>query len=127
MGMQEANFCVCSSSSLWFLSHLQDCYILDQGGLKIYVWKGKNANAQEKKEAMNQALVGLDVKEENLEEGQRRPPSREKAVGAKGQGWLWASLSSGAVILEVLCIPGRQPPSDPKNWHKKGASSGLAP
>ena len=34
-----------------------------QGGLKIYVWKGKNANAQEKKEAMNQALVGLGVEE----------------------------------------------------------------
>lgn len=96
MGSQEANVCVCSSPSLRpqalalrFLSRLQDCYILDQGGLKIYVWKGKNANTQEKKEAMNQALVGLGVEEENLEEGQRRPPSRERAVGAKGQGWLW--------------------------------------
>ena len=38
---------------------------------------------------MNQALVGLGVEEENLEEGQRRPPSRERAVGAKGQGWFW--------------------------------------
>ena len=75
--------------ALCFLSCLQDCYILDQGGLKIYVWKGKNANAQEKKEAMNQALVGLGVEEENLEEGQRRPPSRERAVGAKDQWWLW--------------------------------------
>nr|XP_008508248.1 PREDICTED: villin-1 [Equus przewalskii] len=37
------------------LSH-EDCYILDQGGLKIFVWKGKNANAEEKKEAMSQAL-----------------------------------------------------------------------
>ncbi|KAF3824147.1 hypothetical protein GH733_008432 [Mirounga leonina] len=34
-----------------------DCYILDQGGLKIYVWKGKDANAQERTGAMNQALV----------------------------------------------------------------------
>lgn len=39
--------------------HLQDCYILDQGGLKIYVWKGKKANAQERKGAMSQALVGM--------------------------------------------------------------------
>ena len=54
------------------------------------MWKGKNANTQEKKEAMNQALVGLGVQEENLEEGQRRPPSRERAVGATGQGWLQA-------------------------------------
>ncbi|DAA32387.1 villin-1 [Bos indicus] len=44
------------------LSH-EDCYILDQGGLKIYVWKGKNANAQEKKEAMNQALNFIKAKQ----------------------------------------------------------------
>lgn len=46
--------------SFWVsVSHLQDCYILDQGGLKIYVWKGKKANAQERKGAMSQALVGM--------------------------------------------------------------------
>ncbi|KAF5922582.1 villin-1 [Diceros bicornis minor] len=44
------------------LSH-EDCYILDQGGLKIFVWKGKNANAQEKKEAMNQALNFIKAKQ----------------------------------------------------------------
>ncbi|KAI4544442.1 hypothetical protein MG293_004708 [Ovis ammon polii] len=44
------------------LSH-EDCYILDQGGLKIYVWKGKNANTQEKKEAMNQALNFIKAKQ----------------------------------------------------------------
>ncbi|XP_007957751.1 villin-1 [Orycteropus afer afer] len=40
----------------------EDCYILDQGGLKIFVWKGKNANVQEKKEAMNQALNFIKAK-----------------------------------------------------------------
>lgn len=113
-GAQEANFCVCSSPSLRFLSHLQDCYILDQGGLKIYVWKGKNANAQEKKEAMNQALVGLGVKEENLEEEQRRPPSREKAVGANGQGWHWASLSSGGSSWRCSAPQGGNHPATPR-------------
>ncbi|XP_005395703.1 PREDICTED: villin-1 [Chinchilla lanigera] len=44
------------------LSH-EDCYILDQGGQKIFVWKGKNANAQEKKEAMNQALNFIKAKQ----------------------------------------------------------------
>ncbi|XP_046499125.1 villin-1 [Equus quagga] len=44
------------------LSH-EDCYILDQGGLKIFVWKGKNANAEEKKEAMSQALNFIKAKQ----------------------------------------------------------------
>ncbi|KAF6116938.1 villin 1 [Phyllostomus discolor] len=44
------------------LSH-EDCYILDQGGLKIYVWKGKTANAQERKEAMSQALNFIKAKQ----------------------------------------------------------------
>lgn len=44
------------------LNH-EDCYILDQGGLKIFVWKGKKANAQEKKEAMKQALNFIKAKQ----------------------------------------------------------------
>ncbi|XP_036611078.1 villin-1 [Trichosurus vulpecula] len=43
------------------LNH-EDCYILDQGGVKIYVWKGKGANAEEKKGAMNQALNFIKAK-----------------------------------------------------------------
>ncbi|XP_055967595.1 villin-1 [Sorex fumeus] len=41
----------------------EDCYILDQGGLKIFVWKGKKANNQERKEAMNQALHFIKAKQ----------------------------------------------------------------
>uniref|UniRef100_A0A2K5C8F2 Villin 1 n=1 Tax=Aotus nancymaae TaxID=37293 RepID=A0A2K5C8F2_AOTNA len=44
------------------LSH-EDCYILDQGGLKIYVWKGKKANEREKKGAMNYALNFITAKQ----------------------------------------------------------------
>ncbi|NXE78610.1 VILI protein, partial [Cochlearius cochlearius] len=40
----------------------EDCYILDQGGLKIFVWKGKNANKEERKEAMNRALGFIKAK-----------------------------------------------------------------
>ncbi|MBV95055.1 Villin-1, partial [Eschrichtius robustus] len=57
------------------LSH-QDCYILDQGGLKIYVWKGKNVNAQEKKEAMSQAL--------NFIKAKQYPPSTQVEVQNDG-------------------------------------------
>lgn len=35
----------------------QDCYILDHGGMKIYVWKGKGATKVEKQTAMSKALV----------------------------------------------------------------------
>ncbi|KAM4581996.1 advillin [Fundulus diaphanus] len=37
------------------LSH-EDCFILDQGGCKIFVWKGKKANKEERKAAMSRAL-----------------------------------------------------------------------
>ncbi|XP_017680764.1 PREDICTED: villin-1 [Lepidothrix coronata] len=40
----------------------EDCYILDQGGLKIFVWKGKNANKEEKQEAMTTALGFIKAK-----------------------------------------------------------------
>ncbi|XP_065493623.1 villin-1 isoform X2 [Caloenas nicobarica] len=40
----------------------EDCYILDQGGLKIFVWKGKNANKEEKQQAMSRALAFIKAK-----------------------------------------------------------------
>ncbi|NWU60833.1 VILI protein, partial [Pterocles burchelli] len=43
------------------LSH-EDCYILDQGGLRIFVWKGKNANKEEKQQAMSRAMGFIKAK-----------------------------------------------------------------
>ncbi|XP_030344353.1 villin-1 isoform X2 [Strigops habroptila] len=40
----------------------EDCYILDQGGLKIFVWKGKNASKEEKQQAMSRALGFIKAK-----------------------------------------------------------------
>ncbi|NWY31271.1 VILI protein, partial [Pheucticus melanocephalus] len=40
----------------------EDCYILDQGGVKIFVWKGKNANKEEKQQAMSRALGFIKAK-----------------------------------------------------------------
>ncbi|XP_078280339.1 LOW QUALITY PROTEIN: advillin [Rhinoraja longicauda] len=34
----------------------EDCYILDQGGVTIFMWKGKNANKDEKRAGLNRAL-----------------------------------------------------------------------
>ncbi|KAG8007915.1 Advillin [Nibea albiflora] len=39
-----------------------DCYILDQGGTKIFVWKGKKANKAERQAAMSRALEFIKTK-----------------------------------------------------------------
>ncbi|XP_045152839.1 villin-1 [Echinops telfairi] len=54
----------------------RDCYILDQGGLKIFVWKGKKANAEERKGAMSQAL--------NFIKAKQYPPSTQVEVQNDG-------------------------------------------
>uniref|UniRef100_A0A4W4FYP4 Gelsolin-like domain-containing protein n=1 Tax=Electrophorus electricus TaxID=8005 RepID=A0A4W4FYP4_ELEEL len=40
----------------------QDCYILDQGGMKVFVWKGKRASKAEKQAAMSRALEFIKLK-----------------------------------------------------------------
>uniref|UniRef100_A0AAQ5X3W1 HP domain-containing protein n=1 Tax=Amphiprion ocellaris TaxID=80972 RepID=A0AAQ5X3W1_AMPOC len=42
------------------LNH-DDCYFLDQGGTKIFVWKGKKANKAEKQASMARALVSITL------------------------------------------------------------------
>uniref|UniRef100_A0A8C6USM8 Advillin n=1 Tax=Neogobius melanostomus TaxID=47308 RepID=A0A8C6USM8_9GOBI len=39
-----------------------DCFILDQGGIKVFVWKGKKANKDEKQAAMSRALEFIKTK-----------------------------------------------------------------
>ncbi|XP_071349655.1 advillin [Trachinotus anak] len=43
------------------LNH-DDCYFLDQGGTKIFVWKGKKANKAERQAAMARALEFIKAK-----------------------------------------------------------------
>ncbi|KAM4588601.1 advillin [Odontesthes bonariensis] len=43
------------------LNH-EDCYFLDQGGMKVYVWKGKKANKAERQAAMARALDFIKAK-----------------------------------------------------------------
>ncbi|XP_072364159.1 villin-1 [Scyliorhinus torazame] len=40
----------------------EDCYILDQGGVTIFVWKGREANKDEKRAGMNRALGFIKAK-----------------------------------------------------------------
>jgi len=44
------------------LNH-NDCYILDQGGAKVYVWKGKHATPEERSGAMARALGYMAAKQ----------------------------------------------------------------
>ncbi|MEE6467429.1 hypothetical protein FKM82_007235 [Ascaphus truei] len=39
-----------------------DCHILDQGGVKIYVWRGKNSSVNEKKAAFSRAVGFIQAK-----------------------------------------------------------------
>ncbi|XP_035243065.1 advillin [Anguilla anguilla] len=43
------------------LNH-DDCYFLDQGGVKIFVWKGKKANKAERQAAMSRAMEFMRMK-----------------------------------------------------------------
>lgn len=58
------------------------------------MWKGKKANAEERKGAMSQALVGVGVGEENCDVGRETDPSRERGAGSyqgvAARGGLWA-------------------------------------
>ncbi|KAM5233389.1 villin-like protein isoform 3-T3 [Hipposideros larvatus] len=40
----------------------EDCYILDQGGFRIYVWQGRMSSLQEKKAAFSRALGFIQAK-----------------------------------------------------------------
>ncbi|XP_042328327.1 villin-1 isoform X2 [Sceloporus undulatus] len=40
----------------------EDCYILDQGGMKIFVWKGKLSSKEERQQAMSRALGFIKAK-----------------------------------------------------------------
>ncbi|KAG7318754.1 hypothetical protein KOW79_017228 [Hemibagrus wyckioides] len=43
------------------LNH-EDCYIVDHGGVRLYVWKGKKANKAEKQAAMSRAVEFIKQK-----------------------------------------------------------------
>uniref|UniRef100_A0A670ZXN3 Villin like n=1 Tax=Pseudonaja textilis TaxID=8673 RepID=A0A670ZXN3_PSETE len=43
------------------LSH-EDCHIIDQGGLKIYVWRGKESSKEEKNAAFSRAVGFIQAK-----------------------------------------------------------------
>ncbi|GCC36965.1 hypothetical protein chiPu_0015465 [Chiloscyllium punctatum] len=41
------------------LLNSEDCYIVDQGGIKIFVWKGKKSSKEERQSSLSRALVWM--------------------------------------------------------------------
>uniref|UniRef100_A0A8D0G2V4 Villin like n=1 Tax=Sphenodon punctatus TaxID=8508 RepID=A0A8D0G2V4_SPHPU len=44
------------------LLHHEDCHILDQGGFKIFVWRGKDSSKEERKAAFSRAVGFIQAK-----------------------------------------------------------------
>ncbi|XP_074856789.1 villin-1 [Carettochelys insculpta] len=75
----------------------EDCYILDQGGWTIYVWKGRRSSKQEKQQAMSRALGFIKAK--NYPPSTRVQTENDGAESAMFkqlfQKWTVPSQSSG--------------------------------
>uniref|UniRef100_A0A672GHD4 Villin-like n=1 Tax=Salarias fasciatus TaxID=181472 RepID=A0A672GHD4_SALFA len=75
-----------------------DCYILDQGGSSVMVWKGKQASQAERREALNRAVGFIKAK--------KYPPNTTVEVMTEG--------GESAMFKHLF-----------KSWKDKGQTKGL--
>uniref|UniRef100_A0A3Q1AVJ1 HP domain-containing protein n=1 Tax=Amphiprion ocellaris TaxID=80972 RepID=A0A3Q1AVJ1_AMPOC len=75
-----------------------DCYILDQKGSSVMVWKGKHASQEERREALNRAVGYIKAK--------NYPPSTSVEVMSEG--------GESAMFKHLF-----------KSWREKGQTQGL--
>uniref|UniRef100_G3NGU6 Villin like n=1 Tax=Gasterosteus aculeatus aculeatus TaxID=481459 RepID=G3NGU6_GASAC len=80
------------------LLHSSDCYIADQGGSSVMVWKGKQASKVERQEALNRALGYMKAK--------KYPQSTSVDVMSEG--------GESAMFKHLF-----------KSWRDKGQTQGL--
>ncbi|XP_059183227.1 villin-1 [Centropristis striata] len=80
------------------LLHSSDCYIADQRGSSVMVWKGKQASKEERREALNRALGYIKAK--------NYPPSTSVEVMTEG--------GESALFKHLF-----------KSWRDKGQTQGL--
>ncbi|XP_023263679.1 villin-1-like isoform X1 [Seriola lalandi dorsalis] len=80
------------------LLHSSDCYIADQGGSSVMVWKGKQASKEERREALNRAVGYIKAK--------NYPPSTTVEVMTEG--------GESALFKHLF-----------KSWRDKGQTQGL--
>ncbi|XP_075037159.1 villin-1 isoform X2 [Mixophyes fleayi] len=80
------------------LLNSNDCYILDQSGIKMFVWKGKDASKEEKSQSMQRAL--------NFIKAKNYPPSTNIEVQNEG--------SESAVFKQLF-----------QKWNTKNQTTGF--
>uniref|UniRef100_A0A8C9TNB8 Villin like n=1 Tax=Scleropages formosus TaxID=113540 RepID=A0A8C9TNB8_SCLFO len=80
------------------LLHSSDCYIVDQGGVSISVWKGKDASPEERRSALSRAV-----------------------------GFIKAKNYPSSTHVEVMCEGGESAMFKQlfKTWKEKGQTRGL--
>ncbi|XP_050978924.1 advillin [Labeo rohita] len=81
------------------LNH-DDCYILDQGGKSIFVWKGKTANKAERQAAMTRALEFIKQKGYPL-------TTKVEAISDGGESALFKQLFKNWTVKEQTAGLGR--------------------
>uniref|UniRef100_A0A8C1CST5 Advillin n=1 Tax=Cyprinus carpio carpio TaxID=630221 RepID=A0A8C1CST5_CYPCA len=81
------------------LNH-DDCYILDQGGRSIFVWKGKTANKAERQAAMTRALEFIKLKGYPL-------TTKVEAISDGGESALFKQLFKSWTVREQTAGLGR--------------------
>uniref|UniRef100_A0A672H1L5 Villin-like n=1 Tax=Salarias fasciatus TaxID=181472 RepID=A0A672H1L5_SALFA len=88
-----------NASASWIrVCFSQDCYILDQGGSSVMVWKGKQASQAERREALNRAVGFIKAK--------KYPPNTTVEVMTEG--------GESAMFKHLF-----------KSWKDKGQTKGL--
>uniref|UniRef100_A0A8C1RSR2 Advillin n=1 Tax=Cyprinus carpio TaxID=7962 RepID=A0A8C1RSR2_CYPCA len=81
------------------LNH-DDCYILDQGGMSLFVWKGKTANKAERQAAMTRALEFIKMKGYPL-------TTKVEAISDGGESALFKQLFKSWTVREQTAGLGR--------------------
>uniref|UniRef100_A0A8C1CQF4 Advillin n=2 Tax=Cyprinus carpio TaxID=7962 RepID=A0A8C1CQF4_CYPCA len=80
--------------------NVADCYILDQGGRSIFVWKGKTANKAERQAAMTRALEFIKLKGYPL-------TTKVEAISDGGESALFKQLFKSWTVREQTAGLGR--------------------
>ena len=124
------------SSKISF-SHSQDCYIADQRGSSVMVWKGKQASKEERREALNRAVVSSRNKSPLCSliiqrYGSLRPGSPSWIViiyqrHLSYQGFIKAKNYPSSTSVKVMCEGGESAMFKHlfKSWRDKGQTQGL--
>lgn len=122
-------------------SRCQDCYILDQRGSSVMVWKGKQASKEERQEALNRAMVSSLIKSPSYsiiipDSLLPESPSQTVRIYQRHercsaplfrQGYIKAKNYPSSTTVQVMTEGGESAMFKHlfKSWREKGQSQGL--